>query len=473
MRRFTAFLVVLVLVTVGAAYAQDAGDAGIGDPFYPDLGNGGYDVQHYTLDLTVSDDLTALDGVVTIEAVATQDLAAFNLDFLGMTVREVSVDGAEAEFVRDGGELTITPAQPVAVGAAFAVVVSYFGTPNEDVPPAAFGEGWYTYNGGAFVANEPDGARRWFPSNDHPLDKATFSFRLTVPPQYVAAANGEFTAVYAEDDRLVYEWEMRDPMTTYLSAVYIDEFEVRTDESSSGVVIRNYFPTRLADRAEQVFSEQAAMMDFFESVFGAYPFDQYGAVVVDTPLGFALENQTLSLFGRDIVGSREFAQSVIAHELAHHWFGNSVSPATWQDIWLNEGFATYAQLLWVEHTEGTEVFNRQMELSYGQLRLPFMTPVENRAPGTPSPDNLFNGAVYVRGAWVLHALRLEIGDEAFFKVMREWAQRYGYGTARTQDLIDLAVEISADADVPALMAAWVYEPALPDVPQMGLFGTTP
>jgi aminopeptidase len=217
------------------------------------------------------------------------------------------------------------------------------------------------------------------------------------------------------------------------------------------------------------------MIDYFETVFGEYPFDMYGVVVADTDLSFALETQTITLFGRDVISSvssrGSYQESVIAHELAHQWFGNSVTPATWRDLWLNEGFATYAQVLWEEHTEGRASAERLLESHYSVLRNPMIISAGLAAPADPPPTRLFNQVVYLRGGLTLHVLRLHVGDEAFFKILREWAQRYQYSNATTQDFIDLAVEVSGDAGVPALMDTWLYQDALPDIPQLGLVGT--
>jgi len=478
MRNVTAALLILVVLTVGVAWAQEAGDPSIGDDFYPWLGNGGYDVAHYLIDLDVSDDLISLDGFVEIEATATQDLSSFNLDFVGMTVDSITLNGVEATFERTGGELTITPAEALAEGEAFTLRVAYYGVPGQDDDGRAldFSGGWYTYETGVLVAGEPDGARGWFPCNDHPLDKATFSFKISVPAGYEVAANGELTAEYIENDRMTYEWEMRDVMATYLATVNIQDFEVRTDESVGGVPIRNYFPAALADDGEATFTRQAEMIDFFETVFGEYPFEMYGVVVADTELGFALETQTMTLFGSDVITSKSWGdtsnESVIAHELAHQWFGNKVSLATWRDLWLNEGFATYAQILWDEYNDGRAEVNRVVKLYYTSLKSSAIPP-EMAAPGNPPESYLFNQSVYVRGALTLHALRLQVGDEAFFKILREWTQRYGYTNATTQNLIDLAVEISGDEGVRDLMDAWLYQVALPDIPQMQLFGDAP
>jgi aminopeptidase N len=477
MHKVIAGLFALLIVSI--ALAQNAGEPGIGDDFYPTLGNGGYDVQTYLIDLTISDDLKVIEeGVVTITATATQDLSAFNLDFLGMTVDEITVNGEAAVFSRDGREMTVTPNEPLTEGQIMEIVVTYHGIPgtDEDGDDLDFNNGWFYYDTGVLVASEPDGSAVWFPANDHPLDKAKFRFVIDVPAPYVVAANGALADTEEAGKRITYTWDMDYPMATYLATINIQTFEERTDESQSGVHIRNYFPDDLADAGVRTFAKQDEMIDYFETVFGPYPFDQYGVVVADVNLGFALETQTISLFGKNVIergtsASGIPAESVIAHELAHQWFGNSLTPATWRDIWLNEGFATYAQVLWAEHEYGPDAANQMIGQFYREIRNPILAVRGVAAPGDPPPNRLFNTSVYLRGGWTLHALRLHIGDEAFFELLREYAERYKYGNVTTQDFIDLTVEISGDSSAAELLNAWLYEDAVPDVPQMGLFGT--
>jgi len=474
------FVVVWVIVTATMAVsAQSPGDAGIGDDFYPGLGNGGYDVESYRIEVVVSDDLAAITRAkTTLTALATQSLSSFNLDFLGMTVDAVWVNSADARIAREGREMTVTPQQTIPDGEAFVVEVEYHGVPGTDSDGDSldFNNGWFHYGGGVLVASEPDGSAAWFPCNDHPLDKALFDFVIDVPAPYVAVANGVLENVEKDGERIVYTWRMSHPMATYLTTVNINTFVEQREVTDSGLVIRNYFPLAIAEQAAETFARQAEMIATFEPLFGPFPFDVYGVVVADVPLGFALETQTISLFGRNVIsgtatGSGASSESVIAHELAHQWFGDSLTPATWRDLWLNEGFATYAQALWTEATLGRSAADRMMVSFYSQISSPLDAARGTAAPGDPPPDALFNRSVYLRGAWVLHALRLQIGDEAFFDLLREYVSRFAYSNVTTQDFIDLALEISGDSGVPELLDRWIYGVPVPDVPQLGLFGS--
>lgn len=480
-------LMLICHLAFGLVLAQEApqpGSDGIGDSYYPALGNSGYDVQHYTLDLVVDMDTNHIDGTATIDALATQALSSFNLDLLRLEVDTITVNEAPAEFTRNGRELTLIPAAPLVEDENFTVNLAYSGTPVAILDPAiGFRMGWNYSRGRVYVASEPSGAATWYPVNDHPLDKATYTFRITVEQPYVVASNGVLEQTIDNGDTTTYVWQMREPMASYLATVNIDEFAVQTDETESGVRIRNYFPAQLAEDGALAFESQGEMLDYYASVFGPYPFEEYGAVVTDGPLGFALETQTLSLFGRAIIGDvlegSPQSLSIIAHELAHQWFGDSISVADWSDIWLNEGFATYASFLWFEHTDGREVLDAILSEYYTFISgngfyergardeelAEMMSSIS--PPGTPPPDHLFNPGVYFRGALTLHALRLEVGDDDFFEIIHTYCQRYRHSNARTSDFIAIAEEISG-RELDELFDAWLYDERIPDIPEMGL-----
>ncbi len=467
-----AILIFIVLIAmIGVVWAQEPGATGIGDPYFEMLGNGGYDAQHYTLDLAVDMDDNIISGTVTMDAVATQDLSVFNLDFIGFQISAITVNDKSADYLRKEGELSITPTELLVAGDSFAVDVTYSGVPGEDVEGLnIFSAGWTRYKEGVYVAGEPAGASRWYPVNDHPRDKATYTFRITVPEPYVVAANGLLQASVDNGDTTTYTWDMNQPMASYLATVNIADFALRTQDGPDGLPIRNYFPARLADDALAVFERTPEMIAYFSEIFGPYPFEAYGVVMADTPLFFALETQSMSLFGAEVVPNAfteaiprwsTGVESVVAHELAHQWFGDSVSPANWQDIWLNEGFASYASALWIEHTQGQEAFEKEMKGYYGAIDS------RNYTPGLPPEGDLFNRGVYLQGAWTLHALRLEVGDETFFEILRTYYDRFKYANASTADFIAVAEDVSGQ-DLSALFDAWLFDGGVPPVPEMGL-----
>ena len=436
--------------------AGGPGAPGVGDPYFPGLGNGGYDVEHYTLDLTWRADEGVLDGVTTIEATATQDLDQFNLDLSGMEVRSVAVDGASATMTREDRELVISPAKAIAEGEAFTTTITYGGKP-EPVSEGTtlFDVGWQTDGREAFVVSEPSGAATFFPVNDHPTDKATYTFRVTAPADQVVAANG---LLAADNDTghgtRSWTYEARDPMASYLVQIAIGDYELVDAGMVDGVAVRHAFHRSLAADARVAVERTAEMVQLLDDVYGPYPFEAYGVLAVDEDLGFALETQTLTIIGSDIARQGRGADQILLHELAHQWVGNSVSPATWKDIWLNEGFATYAEWLWLERTGGPSAADsaRQYE----------GVPVLDLPAGDPGSDELFSGTVYIRGGMTLQALRERVGDGPFFEIMRAWFAEHQDDAASTEDLLGLAERV-AGQELDDLFQAWLYAPALPEL----------
>jgi aminopeptidase N len=438
----------------GAIEAKPGGDA-VGDDYSPDSGATGYDAEHYDIAFAFEPETGSIEGTTTMTATATQDLAAFSVDLLALEVDEVLVDGVDAEVQVDGRDVGITPAEPIPAGETFTAEITYGGIP-EPVTSAGFPTGWLTSaEGGAYVIGEPDGAATWFPSNDHPSDKATFSFEVTAPRGYAVAANGAFTGRQRDGDTITWKWEEDDPMATYLATVAIDRFRVVEEETADGLPLISFYPRDQADELTQTFSDTEAMIAAFEEVFGPYPFDEYGAIVVPAVTGLALETQTRSTYGIDVAGLEYFR----AHELAHQWFGNSVTPERWEDIWLNEGFATYGELLWEEASQPGFDIDRAAEARREDL----ITAGDTQPILDPGPDRWFAGAVYQRGGLLLHALRRTVGDDAFFEILQRWVVDFGHGNATTEDFVELAEEVSGQ-ELGELFEAWLEGDEIPALP---------
>jgi aminopeptidase N len=445
--------------TTTTALQGTAGAAGVGDPYYPGLGNGGYDVQHYDvhLDWDPGDEAVPLSGSARITALATQDLSSLNLDLAGLDVSRVAVDDEEATFLQEGRELVVTPPRAIASGEEVVVAVSYGGTPQTIAEATSLFElGWHTDGDEAWVVSEPSGAATFFPANDHPSDKATFTFQVEAPADQTVAANGLLVGPpeFAEEGGArVWTYEMTDPMATYLAQVAIGDFELVDGGTVGGVTIRHALHRSFLEEATATVADTAAMLDVLDDVWGPYPFAAYGVLAVDEPLGFALETQTLTIVGSDIGTAGDRAEAILVHELAHQWVGNAVSPSTWKDIWLNEGLATYSEWLYAERTGGRSAASR--------ARGRFSPDVE-RPPGDPGPDELFSATVYERGALTLQALREAVGDDAFFRILRRWVDEHRGGVAATSDLVALA-ERESGAELDALFQRWLYEPGLPSL----------
>ncbi|HEX4816370.1 MAG TPA: M1 family metallopeptidase [Nonomuraea sp.] len=458
-KRAVALVAALVSVLACAPAAKPpltdrrVGAAGIGDPDFPHDGNGGYDVRHYDVVLDYTPASRRLAATTTISASATQDLSAFNLDLAGLDVREVTVDGSPAAFTRQGDELTVRPAAPIADDSRFSVKVSYSGVPEPTRAGVNLGTyGFMPTKDGAFVAAEPNGAKTWFPGNDHPADKATFDFTITVPAGVTALANGEMAArPTTAAGKTTYRWRERHPMVTYLATATLGTFILREGHTPGGIPNLAAADPRFKGALDGLFTTSAEVTDHWATVFGPYPFGSTGGVVDDYAAGYALENQTKPLYGG--FGPDE---TIIAHELAHQWFGNSLSIARWKDLWLNEGFATYAEWLWAEH-KGRKTAEAAFQEFHSR---PADDPIWSYPPGRARPDDLFNQSVYSRGAMTLHALRRAVGDQTFFALLRAWVADHRYGHVTTDQFIELAERMSGK-QLDDLFDAWLFQPRKP------------
>jgi aminopeptidase N len=427
----------------------------------PTYGNGGYDARHYDLDVAYDPATDHLDGKATIKAQATQDLCTFDLDLVGLEVHSVLVNGRSAEFARDGQELVITPARPLDEGN-FKAQIRYDGVPVEFViPGTTIRTGFMATPEGATVAGQPEVAAGWFPVNDHPIDKASYSFAVTVPDPYEVVANGFPGDRISDNGHTTWEWRAREPMASYLSTIDIADWDVHEWQTDSGLPVYDAVDTNitgaLRDEIDRALGLQDDALDLLSESFGPYPFSTVGAIVPNQEdLRFALETQTRPVyskrFWRDSQGNPRNADFVIVHELAHQWFGDDVALARWQDIWLNEGFATYAEWLWEEH-EGRGTPQQIFQTTYNAIDAadPFWSVVI----GDPTLDRLFHDAVYVRGAMTLQALRNEVGDDDFFQIIRQWAASKSGGNGTTPQFIALAEQISGQ-QLDDLFDLWLF-----------------
>ncbi|WP_148571711.1 M1 family metallopeptidase [Nocardioides caldifontis] len=449
-----------------------AGAPGGGDPYFPYSGNGGYDVRHYHLDLDYRPPADPsvpqgqlsghLEGKATIRLVPTRKLSSFNLDLRGLDVRWVRVGGKPARFTQEQDdaqrrwELTVRPRGVLHKGKPVHVVVMYGGATTRPTDIEGVLYGWVTTADGAIVVNEPEAAMTWYPVNDRPTDKATYSFEITVPAGLTAVANGlPARKPVTRGGTTTWWWKAPDPQASYLSTASIGNFDLRpTYRSASGVPIIDAVDADLPPAAlattDASLAEQPRMIDYFESLFGRYPFVAAGAIVDDDSVGYALETQTRPVY------SGVANEGTVAHEVGHQWFGNSVSPRRWRDIWLNEGWATYLTWLWTEH-DGGDTAQEQFE---DVMAIPADSSFWSVVVADPGPTGLFAGAVYDRGAATLHALRLRLGDDDFFAGARLWLRRHADGTATTEQLVDVYEDVSGE-ELDDFFGTWVREPTKP------------
>src|SRR5215210_6849940 len=462
--------------------APSPGAPGIGDQLFPTLGNGGYDALHYDLALRYPTATPAqpVDGVVTMLARATQSLSRFNLDYAGDTVNAVTVGGAPATFSRIGEELVITPSRPIRRHKRFVTRVSFCGHTYEPAVDDPFPFGWFSTATGSVTAGQPDRGDDIYPVNDTPADKATYSFRLNVPSSVrTAVANGRFLGKRSQGDRTVWSYSERHPMASELIQVAVGDFEVVNRGSTAGVPLRDVVESTQAARDEDALSRTPAQMGWMVDNVGRYPFENYGILSADRLFFYALESQTLSLFpswlftpedlGLELEHPEQFYEPIMVHELAHMWYGDSVAPKYWTDVWLNEGHATWYEWEYTEEKGWVDVFSgrnfeqriRQTYAIEDQLRADF------GPPGAPKSAedvfDLFNQNVYDGGALVLYALRQVIGDPAFRGLERRWAQQYRDESVTTEDFIVLASKV-AHRDMSGFLKDWLYSPTTPRMP---------
>jgi aminopeptidase N len=452
-------IVVATALVVGAAPALPAGASngfrpgspGLGDPFFPLAGNGGYDVAHYGLRLGYDPATRHLDGTVTILARATQNLSRFDLDLRGFEISRLLVNGRAASFTRRGQELVITPKRGIRAGRLFTVVVRYAGTPAVVTDPDESIEGWVPTDDGAFVVGEPQGSPAWYPVNDNPRDKATFTFVVTVPAGITAMANGVLTSRSTRAGRTTFVWRERFPMAPYLATSTLGRFDLTQFRLRNGLPV--YIAVDPTLPAMPVLKKLPDIVAFYSSIYGPYPFDAVGAIVDDAKeVGYALETQTKPVFDSPP------DEATLAHELSHMWYGDSVTLRQWPDIWLHEGFATWSEWIWSEHRGERSAHDIFQEL--------YATPASDTEFWTPPPGdpgsapNLFDGTIYDRGGMTLQALREKLGDRVFFRIMRDWARQHRYGNATTRQFIALA-ERDSGRSLRHFFDVWLFQPRKP------------
>ncbi|MER8184779.1 M1 family metallopeptidase [Kitasatospora sp. NPDC094015] len=449
----TACALALFAAAPAPAVTADPAEAAT-DPYFPASGNQGYDVGHYDLALDLTPRTHELVAVATVTAEARRRLDRFALDYSGPPVERVTVDGREAAYRRDGAKLTVVPAQALAPGREFTVEVRYRGHPEAIDDPALGRYGWIDTDDGAVTLDEPDGARTWYPVNDDLGDKATYTFHLTTPAGVTALANGERQGPpRTVAGRTTVTWEMARPMASYLAMVAIGDFEVHRSLVGGIPNVTAYDPAIDGDDGF-LHRTTGQVVEWGAGRFGRYPFDSMGGIIDPTTAGYSLETQSRPVYDTPP------DEATVVHENAHQWFGDSVTPRSWRDIWLNEGFATYVEWLWQEEHGGPGA-RQTFDDHYAT---PAADPFWQGQTGDPGRDRIFDyDLVYVRGAMTLQALRTTIGDQAFFRLLRAWAERYRYGNAETCDLVRLAEEVS-HRDLGPLFRAWLYTAGKPADP---------
>jgi aminopeptidase N len=428
------------------------------DPYIPANGNFGYRVSRYELDLEYKVHINRLSGSADITAATLASLKTFTLDLSdAMTVSKVSVNGRRpASFRSSHGKLHVTLPSALPAGAAMSISVRYAGTPRPI--RSLWGEvGFEELSNGALVAGQPNGAASWFPCDDHPSSKASYRIAISTDNPYLAVANGELKSRRTRAAMTTWTYEQAEPTSTYLVTLQIGQYETLR-LAKTPVQMNAVLPQRLRREFEYDFGRQSQMMKLFVKLFGPYPLATgYTVLVTDDDLEIPLEAQGISIFGANHCDGERSAERLIAHEMAHQWFGNSVTARRWRDIWLHEGFACYAEWLWSEDSGGRSAdelarhYHQRLASSSQDLLL-----------SDPGPRDMFDDRVYKRGALTLHVLRRTLGDENFFALLRDWTTRHRHGTAVTDDFTGLAANY-ADESLRPLWQAWLYSTDVPDL----------
>jgi len=424
--------------------------------YFPHRGDRSYAVTHYDLTLSYNVESNQLRGKAVLSALAVSDLREMRLDLSGLRVTKVVVDGTAARFVTKSQHLLVRPKRPVKAGTSFRVVVAYNGRP-QPVPDGDDACGWEELADGVLVAGQTNGAPSWFPCNDRPDDKATYRIELTAPTAYHVVANGVCTSQWRSASTTTWVYEQREPMASYLATVQIGRYVVHPVAGSS-VPMSAVLPQRLIGRYDSAFGQQPQMLDFYAGLFGPYPFAAYTVVITEDQLEIPLEAQGMSTFGSNFLSNDWDNVRLVAHELSHQWFGNAVTVSSWRDIWLHEGFACYCEWLWSEESGGRSA-DAQAREHWGRLA----DEPQDVLLGDPGPDLMFDDRVYKRGALLLHALRLTVGDDRFFAVLRTWVERHRYGSVTSAMFESLVGEL-ADEPLADLFDAWLRRRPLPELP---------
>ena len=431
-------------------------EAPVIDPYLPKNGNFGYRVSRYELDLEYKVAINRLGGTATITAVTLAALRTFSLDLSdALRVSKVSVNGHRPQqFSTSSGKLNIALSSALPAGAALTIEVRYGGSPRPI--RSLWGDvGFEELTNGVLVAGQPNGASSWFPCDDHPSAKASYRIQISTDSPYRAIANGELISRRVRAGHTTWTYEQAEPMSTYLATLQIGDYE-SYKLAKSPIPLYAALPSRLKDNFDHDFGRQAQMMKLFVKLFGPYPLSSgYTVVVTDDDLEIPLEAQGLSIFGANHCDGSRSSERLIAHEMAHQWFGNSVTVRRWRDIWLHEGFACYAEWLWSEDCGALSADGLARQY-HQRLR----SSPQNLLLTDPGPKDMFDDRVYKRGALTLHALRGVIGDKKFFALLKDWTTRYRHSTAVTDDFTGLAANY-ADTSLHELWDAWLYSTAVP------------
>ncbi|MDZ5619797.1 M1 family metallopeptidase [Nocardioides sp. HM23] len=425
------------------------------DSVYPEVGDPLVDALHYELSLAWTPESDTLLATERLTFRATADADDLQLDFDDtFTIETLTIDGEEAAHTREDKDLLIDHA--VETDQEYLLEMTYSGTPEPyDAPTQRtdfrLGVGWHvTPEHEVWTIQEPYGAFTWYAVNDQPADKAYYDFTLTVPEPWTGVANGELTDTTVEDGQRTTTWHLAEPASSYLVTVAFADYTPTELQSERGVPITIWGPT---DRPEAIGETEYAgeAMDWLEQFLGPYPFDTFGIVIYDGESG--METQTMVTLGATpYTTSRE----VVVHELAHHWYGDTVTPADWSDVWMNEGMAMYLQGMWEAEDEGITIDEKMDDwASFEDEMREYSGP-----PAAYDPTNFGDGNIYFGPALMWHELRQQIGDDAFFALVRDWPADQENDTADREEYLSW-IEEETGEELSAFFDDWLLGETTP------------
>lgn len=418
------------------------------DSVYPNVGDPGVDALHYGLDLAWDPESSILTGSAELAFRATRTAGQFQLD-LGkpLEVEGATLDGTEIEFEHTGKDLVLKA--PVTADQRYVLVVDYAGTPEPTQAPTTrtdFDTIGFTVtdDGEVWTMQEPYGAFTWYPVNDQPADKAFYDFTITVPSPMVGVANGELLDRTEEDDLTTTRWHLDSPASSYLTTLAIAEYEMTEDTSASGVPLTYWTPVD-DPGAKRALAYTRKAMTWLEKRLGPYPYSTLGSVVVDSES--AMETQTMITYGDT---DYALGAETVVHELAHHWYGDTVSPTDWSDVWMNEGMAMYLQGVFASDRSDRSVDRVMDEYAiYERLARRAAGP-----PGDYDPRTFGEGNIYYGPALMWHELRQRIGDQAFWAMVRQWPTVHQDGNATREEYLSW-IEEQTGTELSAFFDAWL------------------
>ncbi|MFD9825048.1 M1 family metallopeptidase [Streptomyces violascens] len=460
----------MVTGTGGVTAAESGAKAGarsIGDRLFPYVGNGGYDVQSYDVGYDYRPDTTKMTASVRVDAVAKQDLSEFSLDAAGMKFKSVTVDGKPAAFQSQGEKLIITPARAVPNGKAFLVEVAYIADRSAAPPSPAIPDqtrsisGWYDFPGtgkeGFALLGQPDRAHLFFPMNDHPSDKARVTFRITVPKNLTAVANGTLRQTTTKGDRTTYVYGTCDPIPTHVVQAAVGPYKEITGTGPGRLPLRSYVPKDQTEEIRPQVDQIGKQVAWVQKTIGsAYPYETYGVLVPQEAYGAALETATLSTYGRLDEPSNA---PIMVHELVHQYFGNAVSPKNWDDMWISEGHASYYGFRYQDEKEIVPL-KRNVERAYEfdqEVRPEVGPPGRLKNPG----DVL--GSTNAAGIVMLYGLNRKVGDATFQNIEKTFFEKFRHKNASTEDYINVVNKVTGK-DFTSYIKEWVYGKKTPPMP---------